>query len=81
MWSSIKAMYDGAARFARAAPLLFLVPALVEFAQHVAEVQSGMYLSRDAARAAAAKEAAVLVALLGAAHVQAIMPEHGLTGV
>jgi hypothetical protein len=53
MWGSIKAMYDGAARFARAAPLLFLVPALVEFAQHVAEVQSGMYLSRDAARAAA----------------------------
>jgi len=53
MWGSVKAMYGGAARFSRAAPLLFLVPALVEFAQHVAEVQSGMYLSRDAARAAA----------------------------
>lgn len=53
MWGSIRSMYDGAARFARAAPLLFLLPALVEFAQHVAEVQSGMYLSRAAARAAA----------------------------
>ncbi|WP_375270112.1 hypothetical protein [Sphingomonas sp.] len=53
MWPSIKQMYGGAARFARVAPLLFLVPALVEFAQHVAEVQSGLYLSRDAARAVA----------------------------
>ena len=34
-----------------------------------------------AAQAAAAKEAAALIALLSAAHVQAIMPEHGLTGV
>ena len=53
MWRSIRSMYDGAARFARAVPLLFLLPALVEFAQHITEVQAGMYLSRDAARAAA----------------------------
>lgn len=53
MWPSIKQMYGGAVRFAPAAPLLFLVPVLVEFAQHVAEVQSGLYVSRDVARAAA----------------------------
>lgn len=53
MWPSIKQMYGGAVRFARAAPLLFLVPVLVEFAQHVAEVQSGLYVSREAARAVA----------------------------
>ncbi len=32
-------------------------------------------------RAASPKEAAALIALLGAAHVQGFMPEHGLTGV
>ena len=53
MWPSIKQMYGGAVRFARAAPLLFLVPVLVEFAQHVAEVQAGLYRSREAARAVA----------------------------
>lgn len=53
MWPSIKQMYGGAVRFARTAPLLFLVPVLVEFAQHVAEVQSGLYVSRDVARAVA----------------------------
>ncbi|MBW6522316.1 hypothetical protein KZ810_02290 [Sphingomonas sp. RHCKR47] len=53
MWPTIKQMYGGAVRFARAAPLLFLVPVLVEFAQHIAEIQSGLYVSRDAARAVA----------------------------
>lgn len=53
MWPSIKQIYGGAVRFARAAPLLFLVPVLVEFAQHIAEVQSGLYGSREAARAVA----------------------------
>jgi len=33
-----------------------------------------------AAQAAAAKEAAALIALLSAAHVQGFMPEHGLQG-
>ncbi|WP_019516549.1 hypothetical protein [Sphingomonas sp. Mn802worker] len=53
MWRSIKQVYGGAARFARAAPLLFLVPVLIELAQHIVEVQSGMYVSRDVARAVA----------------------------
>ena len=34
-----------------------------------------------AARAASPREAAALIALLGASHVQRVMPEHGLTGV
>ena len=34
-----------------------------------------------AARAASPKEAAALIALLGAPHVQRVMPEHGLTAV
>lgn len=53
MWDSIKAMYADAAHFARAAPLAFLLPVVVEFAQHVAEVRASMYLSRDAAQIAA----------------------------
>lgn len=54
MVRSIRAIYAGALRFARAVPPAFLLPVVVEFAQHVIEVRAGMYGSRDAFRAAAA---------------------------
>lgn len=54
MWDDIRAVYAGAGRFARLMPLLFLLPALPELAQHVAEIHLGMYASRAAAHAMAA---------------------------
>jgi hypothetical protein len=41
-----------AGSFALACPLLFLIPVVAEFAQHVVEVQGGLYVSLDGARAA-----------------------------
>jgi len=42
--------YRQAWRFALAAPLLFLIPVLAEFAQHFVEMRLGMYASLTAAR-------------------------------
>ena len=52
MWADIKAIYRNAGRFALAFPLLFLIPVLVEMAQHVVEIQAGMYLNEAGAKAA-----------------------------
>jgi len=42
--------YRQAWRFALAAPLLFLIPVLAEFAQHFVQMRLGMYASLTAAR-------------------------------
>lgn len=47
-----KAIYRQAAAFAFAFPLLFLIPVLVEMAQHIVELQAGMYLSEAGAKMA-----------------------------
>lgn len=52
LWRDVRDIYGSAWAFAFACPLLFLVPVLFEFAQHVVEVKSGLYLSLDAAKAA-----------------------------
>lgn len=44
MITDIKTLYRGAWAFALACPLLFLIPVVVEFAQHVVEMQLGMYV-------------------------------------
>lgn len=43
MKTDIADIYRSAWAFALACPLLFLIPALVEFAQHIVEWQGGMY--------------------------------------
>jgi hypothetical protein len=43
MWGDLKALYREVAAFARAHPLLFLVPVAFEFAQHVVEWRLGMF--------------------------------------
>lgn len=47
-----RAIYRQAAAFALAFPLLFLIPVLVEMAQHIVELQAGMYVSEAGAKAA-----------------------------
>ena len=47
----IKAIYLASWRFMLVCPLLFFIPVLVEFAQHVIEIQIGMYASADAFKA------------------------------
>lgn len=54
MWQDIKSIYGDTAKFSRAYPLLFLVPVLVEMAQHVVELQAGMYFDEAGAKAAEA---------------------------
>lgn len=54
MKTDIADIYREAWRFLRLAPLLFLIPALVEFAQHVVEWQAGMYDGIAGAKAAEA---------------------------
>lgn len=54
MWSDIKAIYRTAWAFALVCPLLFLVPVLVEMAQHVVELLAGMYINEAGAKAAEA---------------------------
>lgn len=46
MWQDIRSVYANAWRAAFIFPVLFLIPAIVEFAQHVVEINSGMYLSK-----------------------------------
>jgi hypothetical protein len=52
LWRDVREIYGSAWAFALACPILFLIPVLFEFAQHVVEVRSGLYLSPDSARAA-----------------------------
>lgn len=52
MWEDIKAVYRTGWRAAFVLPLLFLIPAVVEFLQHVVELRTGMYDSVAAAKAA-----------------------------
>lgn len=52
MKTDIKAIYRGAWTFAFACPLLFLIPVLVELAQHIVEWQAGMYDGIAGAKAA-----------------------------
>lgn len=53
MWRDITDFYRASWRFALALPLLFLIPPLFEFAQHVAEIHIGMYDSFASAKAVA----------------------------
>ena len=53
MWQDIKSVYGTGWRAALVLPLLFLIPAVVEFAQHVVELNAGMYHSMAGAKAAA----------------------------
>ncbi len=50
-WGGLKYSYRESWAFILACPLLFLVPVLAEFAQHIAEMQIGMYDSPAAAQA------------------------------
>lgn len=50
--SDTKAIYRHAATFAVACPLLFLIPVLVEMAQHIIELRAGMYVDEAGAMAA-----------------------------
>lgn len=43
MWRNIKRLYVDAWAFAIAAPILFSIPFLLEFAQHVIEIDAGLY--------------------------------------
>jgi hypothetical protein len=52
LWRDVREIYGSAWAFALACPLLFLLPVVVEFVQHVVEVRSGLYLSLDGAQAA-----------------------------
>lgn len=52
MWQQFKSLYLDGWRAAALFPLLFIIPAIVEFAQHIVEMQSGMYHSIAAAKAA-----------------------------
>lgn len=54
MRADIAAIYRNAWAFARLCPLLFLLPVLVEFSQHIVEWQAGMYDSIAGAKAAEA---------------------------
>lgn len=49
--SDIKSIYSWSWAFAFACPVLFMIPVLVEFAQHVVEMQGGMYTSPKGAAA------------------------------
>ena len=43
MWEDIKRLYADARAFALALPILFSIPVLIEFAQHVVEIDLGLY--------------------------------------
>lgn len=49
--SDIESIYRWAWAFAFACPVLFLIPVIVEFAQHIVEMQGGMYSSAAGAEA------------------------------
>lgn len=54
LWSDTKAIYRDAGAFAVAFPLLLLIPVAVEMAQHIVELQAGMYVSESGAKIAEA---------------------------
>lgn len=56
MWPDIKRMYRDSGAFSRSLPFLFLIPVLIEFAQHVVEINIGMYDNRAAARGVLAND-------------------------
>lgn len=43
MWRNVKRLYADGAAFALALPILFSVPVLIEFAQHIVEIELGFY--------------------------------------
>lgn len=43
MWANIRRVYSDSWAFALALPVLFLIPPLIEFAQHAVEIQIGFY--------------------------------------
>lgn len=53
MLQDVKAVYHDTWQAALLLPIAFLIPALVEFAQHIVEMNAGMYESRAAAKLAA----------------------------
>lgn len=53
MLEQIGSIYRDSWRAAALFPLLFLIPALIEFAQHVVEIKAGMYTGVAGAQAAA----------------------------
>ena len=57
MIAELKGVYSGVWRYALACPLLFAVPVVVEFIQHVIEMRIGMYDSVAAAQAVEANGA------------------------
>ena len=57
MITEFKGVYSGVWRYALACPLLFAVPVVVEFIQHVIEMRIGMYDSIAAAQAVEANGA------------------------
>ncbi len=61
MIDAIKAVYGRAGRYALLCPLLFLVPVAFEIAQHVIELQLGLYRSREAMIAAEAAPARMVM--------------------
>lgn len=52
MWQDIREVYTNAWRAVFLLPLVFLIPALVEFTQHLVELTAGLYESRAAAKVA-----------------------------
>lgn len=54
MWTDIKTLYRSIWTFALVCPVLFAIPVLVEFAQHVVEMQAGMYVDEAGAMVAEA---------------------------
>ncbi|OWK27923.1 hypothetical protein SPDO_30060 [Sphingomonas dokdonensis] len=52
MWRDVKQLYADSAAFALALPVLFSIPVLLEFAQHVVEIDLGLYRHGLAAAAA-----------------------------
>lgn len=43
MWADIKRLYCDSAAFALALPILFSIPVVIEFAQHVVEIDIGLF--------------------------------------
>lgn len=68
--ADIRAIYRSAWAFMLACPILFAIPVIVEFAQHVVELQAGMYVDEAGAKVA---EADPLRLQFGFAKVLALM--------
>ena len=64
MWADIKWVYRGAWQAAFALPILFLIPGVVEFIQHVVEIKLGMYASLKASQVVGASAKVALAGML-----------------